>query len=111
MNNVDMERAGRIRKAIVDSSTYEKTESATGINITTLKRIASGKRDVYTKELEAIAAVTKTDVEYLMFGERMEILFKPRNGTAEQALHSLSKNINRLSDDEIIFLSKMISGL
>ncbi|MCX4038107.1 hypothetical protein OR604_18145 [Aeromonas caviae] len=109
MNEFSLTRSERIRMSIIKTSTYEKVELATGINITTLKRIASGKRDVYAKELEAIAEATKTDIDYLMFGENSTVSFKSRNGKAEDALALIARKIDRLSDDELIFLSKILT--
>lgn len=113
----DLQRAERIKTAITTHSTYERIEEITGVNITTLKRIASGKRDVYASELEKIAEATQESPVYLMFGEDKDMVKKGklmfdgrRNKVAEAAMFSLY-NIRTLKDDEIIVIAKLIAGL
>ena len=114
---IDLARAQRIKDAIINHSTYERVEYITGINITTLKRIASGKRDAYAGELESIAEATQTSAVYLMFGEEKDMLKKGKlkfdgrkNKVAEAAMFCFY-NIRTLQDDEIIVIAKLIAGL
>ena len=43
--DIDLQRAERIKKAILSKFTYERMEELSGINIGTLKRIANAQRD------------------------------------------------------------------
>ena len=112
---IDLARAQRIKDAIINHSTYERVEYITGINITTLKRIASGKRDAYAGELASIAQATQKSDVYLMFRADMlkkgKLRFDGRkNKVAEAAMFCFYK-IRTLQDDEIIVIATLIAGL
>ncbi|HBT4419860.1 TPA: hypothetical protein MBV23_005954, partial [Klebsiella pneumoniae] len=66
--DIDLQRAERIKKAILSKFTYERMEELSGINIGTLKRIANAQRDAKISELEKIAEITQTDIFELIFG-------------------------------------------
>lgn len=114
---IDLARAQRIKDAIIHHSTYERVEYITGINITTLKRIASGKRDAYAGELESIAEATQTSAVHLMFGGEKDMLrkgklhFDGRQDKVAEAAMFCFYNIRTLQDDEIIVIAKLIAGL
>ncbi|HHY0813580.1 TPA: helix-turn-helix domain-containing protein, partial [Klebsiella pneumoniae] len=58
----DKQRAERIKKVILEHSTYEELAEKTGISVSTLVRIASGKTEPKFSDIIQIAKITGADL-------------------------------------------------
>ncbi|HAW2552904.1 TPA: hypothetical protein JLQ01_004678 [Escherichia coli] len=115
---IDLKRAGRIKKAILGKFTYERMEELSGINIGTLKRISNAQRDAKINELEKIAEITQTDIFELIFGSDIDDIydsskrfFETSCVDAAQAALSVIYNLRTLNDDDILCLAKVSNAL
>ncbi len=61
-------KAKRIKKVILEHSTYEELAEKTGISVRTLVRIASGKTEPKFSDIIKIAMVTGVDLNELCLG-------------------------------------------
>ncbi|EOS96951.1 hypothetical protein LU631_14820 [Erwinia tracheiphila] len=116
--DIDLQRAERIKKAILGKFTYERMEELSGINIGTLKRIANAQRDAKISELEKIAEITQTDIFELIFGssnsdiyDSSKRFFETRSKDAAQAAHFIIYNLRTLDDEDILCLGRVSSAL
>ncbi|EPE2650656.1 helix-turn-helix domain-containing protein [Vibrio fluvialis] len=60
--------AERIKLAIRDAGGYEHISEITGISLSTLKRIATGKTDPKFKDVVAITEATEAPLLYIAYG-------------------------------------------
>lgn len=116
--DIDLQRAERIKKAILGKFTYERMEELSGINIGTLKRVANAQRDPKISELEKIAEITQTDIFELIFGstsgdiyDSSKKFFETRTKEAAQAAHFIIYNLRTLDDEDILCLGKISNAL
>lgn len=66
-------RAERIKNVILENSTYEELAEKTGISVSTLVRIASGKTEPKFSDIIKIAMVTGVDLNELAHGDIVNI--------------------------------------
>ena len=68
----DTNRAERFKTAVLDSGTYEEIAEKTGISISTLVRICSGKTDPKLSDAITIAKVTGQNLNDIIYGDTKE---------------------------------------
>ncbi|MDO6499250.1 helix-turn-helix domain-containing protein [Photobacterium sanguinicancri] len=68
----DENRASRFKKAILSTGTYEEISESTGISVSTLVRIASGKTEPKLSDAIKIAHACGVNIEYLALGTSQE---------------------------------------
>ena len=69
----DKQRAERIKKVILEHSTYEELAEKTGISVSTLVRIASGKTEPKFSDIIQIAKITGADLNTLAYGYALDV--------------------------------------
>ncbi|HDL7993285.1 TPA: hypothetical protein P0N98_004112 [Yersinia enterocolitica] len=113
--DIDLQRAERIKKAILSKFTYERMEELSGINIGTLKRIANAQRDAKISELEKIAEITQTDIFELIFGSSSSDIYDSSKRFFEtrskDAAQFIIYNLRTLDDEDILCLGRVSSAL
>lgn len=72
-------KAKRIKKVILEHSTYEELAEKTGISVRTLVRIASGKTEPKFSDIIKIAMVTGVDLNELAHGEKRHSFLWPQH--------------------------------
>ncbi|EPR4183108.1 helix-turn-helix domain-containing protein [Salmonella enterica subsp. enterica serovar Bareilly] len=107
-------RAKRIKNAILNSSTYEDVSNKTGISVSTLVRISSGKTEPKFSDIIKIARVTGVDLNELAHGDIVNIkkdaMLKndERNDEVVEAHNFIVWNISSLDKKDILSISRMV---
>lgn len=113
-------RAERIKKTILEYSTYEDVAEKTGISISTLVRISSGKTEPKFSDVILISKVTGADLDILAYGDMDDIR---REATTQEnniinsddetikAHNFIIWNISTLDKEDILFLSRQVYAL
>ncbi|EBY7167031.1 helix-turn-helix transcriptional regulator [Escherichia coli] len=107
-------RAKRIKNAILNASTYEEVSNKTGISVSTLVRISSGKTEPKFSDIIRIARVTGVDLNELAYGDIINIkkdaMLKNDEGNDEvvDAHNFIVWNISSLDKKDILSISRMV---
>ncbi|EAZ9485330.1 TPA: helix-turn-helix domain-containing protein [Escherichia coli] len=107
-------RAKRIKNAILNASTYEEVSNKTGISVSTLVRISSGKTEPKFSDIIRIARVTGVDLNELAHGDIINIkkdaMLKNDEGNDEvvDAHNFIVWNISSLDKNDILSISRMV---
>ncbi|HDB9562912.1 TPA: helix-turn-helix transcriptional regulator [Escherichia coli] len=107
-------RAKRIKNAILNASTYEEVSNKTGISVSTLVRISSGKTEPKFSDIIRIARVTGVDLNELAHGDIINIkkdaMLKNDEGNDEvvDAHNFIVWNISSLDKKDIFSISRMV---
>ncbi|EGK5498947.1 helix-turn-helix transcriptional regulator [Salmonella enterica] len=107
-------RAKRIKNAILNASTYEEVSNKTGISVSTLVRISSGKTEPKFSDIIRIARVTGVDLNELAHGDIINIkkdaILKSDEGNDEvvDAHNFIVWNISSLDKNDILSISRMV---
>ncbi|EFA2897240.1 helix-turn-helix transcriptional regulator [Escherichia coli] len=107
-------RANRIKNAILNASTYEEVSNKTGISVSTLVRISSGKTEPKFSDIIRIARVTGVDLNELAHGDIINIkkdaMLKNDEGNDEvvDAHNFIVWNISSLDKKDILSISRMV---
>ncbi|MHC7902965.1 helix-turn-helix domain-containing protein [Escherichia coli] len=107
-------RAKRIKNAILNSSTYEDVSNKTGISVSTLVRISSGKTEPKFSDIIKIARVTGVDLNELAHGDIVNIkkdaMLKngEKNDEVVEAHNFIVWNISSLDKKDILSISRMV---
>lgn len=107
-------RAKRIKNAILNSLTYEDVSNKTGISVSTLVRISSGKTEPKFSDIIKIARVTGVDLNELAHGDIVNIkkdaMLKndEKNDEVVEAHNFIVWNISSLDKKDILSISRMV---
>lgn len=107
----------RIKKVILEHSTYEELAEKTGISVSTLVRIASGKTEPKFSDIIKIAMVTGVDLNELAHGDIVNIkedaMIKNdgQNDEVVKAHNFIVWNISSLDKKDILAISRMVYAL
>lgn len=71
-NMADMGIAERLKSAILNKGTYEEMSEMTGISVSTLVRISSGKTEPKLSDIIKISNVTERSMDWICYGEAMD---------------------------------------
>lgn len=113
-------RAERIKKSILGYSTYEDVAEKTGISISTLVRISSGKTEPKFSDVILISKITGADLDILAYGHVDDIrreATKPEqiiNDSDEEIVKAhnfIIWNISNLDKEDILSLSRQVYAL
>lgn len=110
-------KAKRIKKVILEHSTYEELAEKTGISVSTLVRIASGKTEPKFSDIIKIAMVTGVDLNELAHGDIVNIkedaMIKNdgQNDEVVKAHNFIVWNISSLDKKDILAISRMVYAL
>lgn len=110
-------KAKRIKKVILEHSTYEELSEKTGISVSTLVRIASGKTEPKFSDIIKIAMVTGVDLNELAHGDIVNIkedaMIKNdgQNDEVVKAHNFIVWNISSLDKKDILAISRMVYAL
>ncbi|AUO37463.1 helix-turn-helix transcriptional regulator [Salmonella enterica subsp. enterica serovar 4,[5],12:i:-] len=110
-------RAERIKNVILENSTYEELAEKTGISVSTLVRIASGKTEPKFSDIIKIAMVTGVDLNELAHGDIVNIkedaMLKndEQNDEVVKAHNFIVWNISSLDKKDILSISRMVYAL
>ena len=110
-------RAERIKNVILESSTYEELAEKTGISVSTLVRIASGKTEPKFSDIIKIAMVTGVDLNELAHGDIVNIkedaMLKndEQNDEVVKAHNFIVWNISSLDKKDILSISRIVYAL
>lgn len=110
-------RAERIKNVILENSTYEELAEKTGISVSTLVRIASGKTEPKFSDIIKIAMVTGVDLNELAHGDIVNIkedaMLKndEQNDEVVKAHNFIVWNISSLDKKDILSVSRMVYAL
>jgi transcriptional regulator with XRE-family HTH domain len=110
-------RAERIKNVILENSTYEELAEKTGISVSTLVRIASGKAEPKFSDIIKIAMVTGVDLNELAHGDIVNIkedaMLKndEQNDEVVKAHNFIVWNISSLDKKDILSISRMVYAL
>lgn len=110
-------RAERIKNVILENSTYEELAEKTGISVSTLVRIASGKTEPKFSDIIKIAMVTGVDLNELAHGDIVNIkedaMLKndEQNDEVVKAHNFIVWNISSLDKKDIISISRIVYAL
>ncbi|EPV5555349.1 helix-turn-helix domain-containing protein [Escherichia coli] len=110
-------RAERIKNVILENSTYEELAEKTGISVSTLVRIASGKTEPKFSDIIKIAMVTGVDLNELAHGDIVNIkedaMLKndKQNDEAVKAHNFIVWNISSLDKKDILSISRIVYAL
>ena len=113
----DKQRAERIKKVILEHSTYEELAEKTGISVSTLVRIASGKTEPKFSDIIKIAMVTGVDLNELAHGDIVNIkedaMLKndEQNDEVVKAHNFIVWNISSLDKKDILSISRIVYAL
>lgn len=113
----DKQRAERIKKVILEHSTYEELAEKTGISVSTLVRIASGKTEPKFSDIIKIAMVTGVDLNELAHGDIVNIkedaMLKndKQNDEVVKAHNFIVWNISSLDKKDILSISRIVYAL
>ncbi|EAN0131306.1 XRE family transcriptional regulator [Salmonella enterica] len=110
-------RAERIKNVILENSTYEELAEKTGISVSTLVRIASGKTEPKFSDIIKIAMVTGVDLNELAHGDIVNIkedaMLKndEQNDEVVKAHNIIVWNISSLDKKDILSISRIVYAL
>ncbi|EEN7453837.1 helix-turn-helix transcriptional regulator [Salmonella enterica] len=110
-------RAERIKNVILENSTYEELAEKTGISVSTLVRIASGKTEPKFSDIIKIAMVTGVDLNELTHGDIVNIkedaMLKndEQNDEVVKAHNFIVWNISSLDKKDILSISRIVYAL
>ncbi|HBB1519558.1 TPA: helix-turn-helix transcriptional regulator [Escherichia coli] len=110
-------RAERIQNVILENSTYEELAEKTGISVSTLVRIASGKTEPKFSDIIKIAMVTGVDLNELAHGDIVNIkedaMLKndKQNDEVVKAHNFIVWNISSLDKKDILSISRIVYAL
>ncbi|EOR6247341.1 helix-turn-helix domain-containing protein [Escherichia coli] len=110
-------RAERIKNVILENSTYEELAEKTGISVSTLVRIASGKTEPKFSDIIKIAMVTGVDLNELAHGDIVNIkedaMLKndKQNDEVVKAHNFIVWNISSLDKKDILSISRIVYAL
>ncbi|MCY6254309.1 helix-turn-helix transcriptional regulator [Salmonella enterica subsp. enterica serovar 1,4,[5],12:i:-] len=110
-------RAERIKNVILENSTYEELAEKTGISVSTLVRIASGKTEPKFSDIIKIAMVTGVDLNELAHGDIVNIkedaMLKndEQNDEVVKAHNFIVWNISSLDKKDILYISRIVYAL
>ncbi|CTY14009.1 helix-turn-helix transcriptional regulator [Escherichia coli] len=110
-------RAERIKNVILENSTYEELAEKTGISVSTLVRIASGKTEPKFSDIIKIAMVTGVDLNELAHGDIVNIkedaMLKndEQNDEVVKAHNFIVWNISSLDKKDILSISRIVYAL
>lgn len=110
-------RAERIKNVILENSTYEELAEKTGISVSTLVRIASGKTEPKFSDIIKIAMVTGVDLNELAHGDIVNIkedaMLKndEQNDEIVKAHNFIVWNISSLDKKDILSISRIVYAL
>lgn len=110
-------RAERIKNVILENSTYEELAEKTGISVSTLVRIASGKTEPKFSDIIKIAMVTGVDLNELAHGDIVNIkedaMLKndKQNNEVVKAHNFIVWNISSLDKKDILSISRIVYAL
>lgn len=119
----DKQRAERIKKAILDHSTYEELAEKSGISVSTLVRIAAGKTEPKFSDVIQIARITGTDLNVLAHGDALAVkedaterkLITSADGFTDKettdAHNFIVWNIRTLDKQDILAMARQVSAL
>ncbi|MGU5146299.1 helix-turn-helix domain-containing protein, partial [Escherichia coli] len=113
----DKQRAERIKNLILEHSTYEELGEKTGISVSTLVRIASGKTEPKFSDIIKIAMVTGVDLNELAHGDIVNIkedaMLKndKQNDEVVKAHNFIVWNISSLDKKDILSISRIVYAL
>lgn len=119
----DKQRAERIKKVILEHSTYEELAEKTGISVSTLVRIASGKTEPKFSDIIQIAKITGADLNTLAYGYALDVkeeaterkLITSADGCTDEettnAHNFIVWNIRTLDKQDILALARQVSAL
>jgi len=68
-NMADMGIAERLKSAILNKGTYEEISEMTGISVSTLVRISSGKTEPKLSDIIKISNVTERSMDWICYGD------------------------------------------
>lgn len=110
-------RAERIKNVILENSTYEELAEKTGISVSTLVRIASGKTEPKFSDIIKIAMVTGVDLNELAHGDigniKEDAMLKndEQNDEVVKAHNFIVWNISSLDKKDILSISRIVYAL
>lgn len=110
-------RAERIKKAILNTSTYEDISDKTGISVSTLVRIASGKTEPKFSDIIQIAKVTGVDLNEIAYGTYIDIkkdaVVENNNEDSDvvDAHNFIVWNLSSLDKRDILSMSRLVYAL
>ncbi|EII7514363.1 helix-turn-helix transcriptional regulator [Escherichia coli] len=110
-------RAERIKNVILENSTYEELAEKTGISVSTLVRIASGKTEPKFSDIIKIAMVTGVDLNELAHGDIVNIkedaMLKndEQNDEVVKAHNFIVWDISSLDKKDILSISRIVYAL
>lgn len=116
----DALQAERIKKAVLSIGTYEQVSLKTGISVSTLVRITSGKTEPKFNDVSNIALLSGTSLDFLAFGNiqsrinSLENDFKTLHQYDEESMSSLKNiihNVRHLKNDDINSISRQVKAL
>lgn len=117
------QRAERIKKVILEHSTYEEISEKTGISVSTLARMAAGKTEPKFCDIIEIAKITGKDLNTLAYGYAIDIkeeaterkLITSADGCCDEettnAHNFIIWNIRTLEKQDILALARQVSAL
>ncbi|HGB6050004.1 TPA: helix-turn-helix domain-containing protein [Salmonella enterica subsp. enterica serovar Java] len=113
-------RAERIKKSILGYSTYENVAEKTGISISTLVRISSGKTEPKFSDVILISKITGADLDILAYGHvddirreatKPEQIINDSDDEIVKAHNFIIWNISNLDKEDILSLSRQVYAL
>lgn len=117
----NQQRADRIKSILLENHTYEEMERRTGISKSTLVRIATNKTDPKATDLEKIAQATGKSMDWICFGDILEIKRNAQKEFAEaldggdsettDAHNFIIWNLRTLTKRDIQTVSKIVDAL
>ncbi|WP_429078846.1 helix-turn-helix domain-containing protein [Aeromonas veronii] len=115
----DKKRAERIKQAILKSGTYEEVAAKTGISVSTLVRITSGKTEPKVKDIADIAKLSGSSADWILFGDVVDIKNESEmamiaEGFDEEALrahHFIVWNLRLLDKEDVKAIARQVSAL
>ena len=117
----DKNRAERFKAAILATGTYEEVAEKSGVSVSTLVRISSGKTDPKLSDAVKIAKITRQNLNDLVYGETKEqqveavkSFVTALNGTDEvtdEAYRSIIWKLTSLYKEDIQAINLQIQAL
>lgn len=117
----DKNRAERFKAAILATGTYEEVAEKSGVSVSTLVRISSGKTDPKLSDAVKIAKITRQNLNDLVYGETKEqqveavkSFVTALNGTDEatdEAYRSIIWKLTSLYKEDIQAINVQIQAL
>ncbi|EBQ5221900.1 helix-turn-helix transcriptional regulator, partial [Salmonella enterica] len=110
----------RIKKSILGYSTYEDVAEKTGISISTLVRISSGKTEPKFSDVILISKITGAGLDILAYGHvddirreatKPEQIINDSDDEIVKAHNFIIWNISNLDKEDILSLSRQVYAL